>query len=398
MHERLRDPIPRPESFTSRLRGPELTARIGLWLGIAFGVAFATGLISHVAQQTPGWLTFPSRPVSLYRVTQAVHVTSGTIAVPLLLVKLWSVYPRLFARPDLRRMRSAAVQGLERASIGVLVAAAVFQLVSGLANSAQWYPWHFSFVSTHYAVGWIAVGALVVHIAVKLPVIKTALGAPLEPADTVSADQGDRADGDAGVRPALTRRGLLRGTWLAAGAAALLTAGAAVPALRKVSVFAIRSGGGPQGVPINHTATEVRVVPAATDPDYRLTVVRGATSLSLSRADLEAMPQSSHSLPIACVEGWSASGVWGGVPLRDLLALVDAPDDADVEVVSMQEKSYLKTSTLPANFAHDPLTLLAMTLDGEALSIDHGYPCRLIAPDRPGVLQTKWVGQIEVLS
>jgi DMSO/TMAO reductase YedYZ molybdopterin-dependent catalytic subunit len=46
----------------------------------------------------------------------------------------------------------------------------------------------------------------------------------------------------------------------------------------------------------------------------------------------------------------------------------------------------------------DPLTLLALLLDGEPLAIDHGYPCRLIAPDRPGVLQTKWVSRLEVLA
>ena len=38
----------------------------------------------------------------------------------------------------------------------------------------------------------------------------------------------------------------------------------------------------------------------------------------------------------------------------------------------------------------------ALGLSGETLAIDHGYPCRLIAPDRPGVLQTKWVARIEV--
>jgi hypothetical protein len=384
----MRDPLPRPENFTSRLRGPQVTARIGLWLGVSFGVAFFTGLISHLAQQTPGWLTFPSRPVSLYRVTQAVHVTSGTVAVPLLLVKLWSVYPRLFARPDIRRVRAVVATALERLSIAVLVSAAIFQLASGLANSAQWYPWSFSFVATHYAIGWVAIGALLVHVAVKLPVIRDALGSPLD-------DQPGEPDDAAS---ALTRRGLLRGVWVAAGAAAVTTAGAAVPGLRDVSVFAVRSGGGPQGIPINHTATEVRVVPAATDPAYRLRVVRGERAVSLSRAELAAMPQASHALPIACVEGWSTSGVWGGVRLRDLLALVTAPGDADVLVTSMQEKSYLKEATLPASFARDPLTLLALTLDGEPLSLDHGYPCRLIAPDRPGVLQTKWVGQIEALS
>jgi DMSO/TMAO reductase YedYZ molybdopterin-dependent catalytic subunit len=40
--------------------------------------------------------------------------------------------------------------------------------------------------------------------------------------------------------------------------------------------------------------------------------------------------------------------------------------------------------------------LVALELAGETLSIDHGFPCRLIAPDRPGVLQTKWLDSLEV--
>ena len=28
---------------------------------------------------------------------------------------------------------------------------------------------------------------------------------------------------------------------------------------------------------------------------------------------------------------------------------------------------------------------------------DHGAPCRLIAPNRPGVLQTKWIERVEVI-
>ena len=53
-------------------------------------------------------------------------------------------------------------------------------------------------------------------------------------------------------------------------------------------------------------------------------------------------------------------------------------------------------SQLPANFVADGDALLALKLGGEPLSIDHGYPCRIIAPNRPGVLQTKWVSHLEV--
>jgi DMSO/TMAO reductase YedYZ molybdopterin-dependent catalytic subunit len=44
--------------------------------------------------------------------------------------------------------------------------------------------------------------------------------------------------------------------------------------------------------------------------------------------------------------------------------------------------------------ARSPRTLLATGLNGSPLDPDHGYPVRLIAPNRPGVLQTKWVTRV----
>src|SRR3954462_8145394 len=205
--------MPRPPSdadFTSRLRSAAVTARVGLWLGICFGIAFVTGLISHYAQNADHPIPFPVSPSWGYRFTQGLHVVAGTAAVPLLLVKLWTVYPRLFLRPP-RELRRLGVQVLERGSIGVLVAAAVFELASGLANSAQWYPWAFSFRSTHYAIGWGAIGALGVPVGVKLPVIRDALPSDVE--DTRHALP------TATVAGPISRRGLLRVTWAAGGVA-----------------------------------------------------------------------------------------------------------------------------------------------------------------------------------
>ena len=53
---------------------------------------------------------------------------------------------------------------------------------------------------------------------------------------------------------------------------------------------------------------------------------------------------------------------------------------------------------LPAQFADDDLSLLALGLGGEALSIDHGYPARVVVPALPGVHNTKWVRSIEFRS
>jgi DMSO/TMAO reductase YedYZ molybdopterin-dependent catalytic subunit len=110
-----------------------------------------------------------------------------------------------------------------------------------------------------------------------------------------------------------------------------------------------------------------------------------------------ALPAHEAELPIACVEGWSFSATWRGVRLRDVLALAGAPPGRAVRVESLEPAGAYRTSTLDHRQAMDDLTLLATHLDGQRLAIDHGYPCRLIAPDRPGVLQTKWVSQVVVL-
>ncbi|WP_370614554.1 molybdopterin-dependent oxidoreductase [Mumia qirimensis] len=357
---------------------------MGTWLGIAFTICFLTGLWSHLQQTTPGWLTLPVDPAWLYRVTQGVHVIAGTAAVPLLLVKLWSVYPRLFLRPP-RGTGALALHALERLSILALVAAAIFQLASGLTNIVQWYPWAFSFRATHYAVAWIAIGALLLHLAVKWPAIRAAYAR--EGGTTVPLGSSESAE------DARTRRSVLVAAGVAAGLAVVLTAGQTVPWLRRVSVLAVRSGDGPQGLPVNRTAAQAGV---ARPTGWQLEVVHGDTRRTFTLDDLTALPQTTRVLPIACVEGWSRSAEWTGVPVRTLLAMVGAPASSEVHVSSLQTRRAFGTSDLPPAFAADPRTLLALRLNGEELDLDHGWPCRLIAPNRPGVRQTKWVTRLEV--
>jgi hypothetical protein len=387
-----RPPIPTEASFTSRLRDERLTARIGTWLGIAFGLCFVTGLISHWYYLDDAPFFPPVRPVWGYRITQGVHVLSGIAAIPLLLVKLWSVYPKLFGEVPFGSLRPLLVNLAEKASIAVLVAASIFQLATGLANYTQWYPWSFSFRSTHYAVAWIAIGALVLHIAVKLPIIRGAYAAPLPEPEDEPQDE----DASATPRRGPSRRTILRTTLLASGVAVLAAAGSTVPLLRKVSVFAVRTGEGPQGVPINKSAAAAHITDELVGPSYRLEVVYGDRSVQLTREDLQEMTQRTESLPIACVEGWSAGAEWTGVRVRDLLDLVDAPTGRDVDVYSLQPSGPYRHTVLQGNFADHDRTLVALALHGEPLDRDHGEPARLIAPDRPGVLQTKWLSRLEV--
>jgi DMSO/TMAO reductase YedYZ molybdopterin-dependent catalytic subunit len=139
------------------------------------------------------------------------------------------------------------------------------------------------------------------------------------------------------------------------------------------------------------------VVGSAQAPDYRLTVTNGSRSRTFSLPDLATMPQATRSLPIACVEGWSANAEWTGIVLADLVAAVGGSPDADVRMISLEQPGPYSRTVLPARHARDPNTLIALRINGQILNLDHGYPCRLIAPSRPGVLQTKWLSRIEVL-
>jgi DMSO/TMAO reductase YedYZ molybdopterin-dependent catalytic subunit len=370
----------RANAFRSALRSERLTSQLGLWLGVAFGICFGTGLLSHLIQHPPGWFWWPPRPVWLYRVTQGVHVATGLATVPLLGAKLWSVYPRLFSWPPARTV----VHALERGSVAVLVAAALFQFVTGILNVARWYPpMGFFFTTAHYWTAWLAIGALLLHIAVQLPVIRRGL-ARRQPAELPTGG--------------LSRRGLLGAVAASAAIITVATVGETVPALGRFSVLGPRRPDlGPQRLPVNTSARVAQVMTAALDPAYRLRVTGPTGTRLLALTDLDALPQHTVNLPITCVEGWSADAVWTGVRVADLLALVGVPDgDAQVLVESLQQHSRYAASVLAPPHARDPLTLLARRLHGQPLALDHGYPVRLIAPNRPGVLQTKWVAAITV--
>ncbi len=363
-------------AFSTRLRSERLSAWLGLWLGVAFAVCLVTGLVSHAMQAPPDWFAWPSRPVQLYRVTQGLHVATGYACVPLLLAKLWAVYPKLFTWPPARDLAHA----VSRAALLVLVASALIQVASGVMNTARWYAFGFFFTVVHYWTAWIATGALLVHIGVQLPVIRRGLAR--------------RATAREAAGPGLTRRGFLATVGAAVGAVTVATVGQTVAPLAPVSLLAPRRPDiGSQGLPVNRSAAGAGVLVTARDPDYRLVVA----GLSLSLAELRARPQHTVELPITCVEGWSATGVWTGVRVRDLLDDAGIDPRADVRVVSLQRDGLYRASVLAPPHHRDPLTLLALRLGGQVLDLDHGYPCRLVAPNRPGVLQTKWVNRIEEL-
>ncbi|MFI5972548.1 molybdopterin-dependent oxidoreductase [Streptomyces sp. NPDC051452] len=419
MRDHLRLPTS-PGFWRSPLRGPWLTSVLGLVLLVGVTVLFVTGLVSYAAYNpglspvndtTPdkgvlGFYLFawPTDPVWLYRLTQGVHVTLGVTLIPVLLAKLWSVVPRLFTLPPARSVAHA----LERVSLLLLVGGGLFEFTTGVLNVQLDYVFPGSFYPLHFYGAWVFFAAFVAHAALKAPAaVRTVRRHSAEATETTRpAEAAELVEDDlVSPRPApptVSRRGALG---MVGGASLLLfltTVGQSLGGpFRRTALLAPHGtadpGGGPNGFQINKTAGYAGITPADTHADAWRLVVGGRTgTVRLTRADLLGLPLHSSSLPIACVEGWStADQWWRGVRLRDLAALVGHDGDPpDVLVESLQRHGAFRRAALRANQVADPRSLLALQVNGEDLSPDHGYPARIIVPAAPGVLNTKWVARL----
>ncbi|MEU5295142.1 molybdopterin-dependent oxidoreductase [Streptomyces umbrinus] len=423
---RLHTPPASPTSpgfWRSPVRGPWFTSVLGIVLLGGITALFVTGLLSYAAynpdlspvnDKTPdkGLLGFylfawPTHPYWLYRLTQGIHVTLGITLVPVLLAKLWSVVPKLFALPPARSLAHA----LERISLLLLVGGVLFEFVTGVLNVQLDYVFPGSFYPLHFYGAWVLFAAFVVHVVLRAPaavrnVRRMRAGeAPEEEAG--GAEAGGEADfplvSPRPAEPTVSRRGAL---WFVGGGSLLLfgtTAGQSFDGpLRRTALLAPHGGpdpgGGPGGFQINKTAASRGISARETGEDvWRLVVTGPSGTVRLSRAELLELPLHGSALPIACVEGWSTGDQrWRGVRLRELAVLVgyDADAAADVMVESLQRHGAFRRAALRSNQVRDPRSLLALDVNGEPLTPDHGYPARIIVPAAPGVLNTKWVARM----
>lgn len=418
--------LPRPvaarRQWRSPIRGPWLTSVFGAVLLVGIPVEFVTGLVSYAAYNprlsgndlTPqhgilsfylfNWVTSPSW---IYRVTQGAHVLLGLALVPVLLAKLWSVIPRLFAWPPLR----SAAHLLERASLVLLVGGAVFEFATGILNIDYDYSFRFSFYDGHFYGAWAFIAGFSVHVLLKAgrmwrslrsrrlrTELSTGLAATRPEPVPAGDHEGDSLVATAPGPPTISRRGALALVGGSSLAVFLLTAGQSIHALRPLSLLSPRArsyGSGPNAFQINRTAAAAGVTPSETGAGWRLALSGpGGRTLQLSRAELEAMPLVTAELPIACVEGWSSLQHWTGVPLSDLARAVGVERPAGAHVESLERRGAFAQASLSGHQIRAGHSLLALRVNGADLSLDHGYPARVILPAAPGVHNTKWVARI----
>jgi DMSO/TMAO reductase YedYZ molybdopterin-dependent catalytic subunit len=409
--------------WRSPLRGPWLASVLSAALLPLIAVCALTGFVSHWAYDTDFgnnsvWgdpsagngfdlygLDWPTSPAWLYALTQGLHVVTGVAAIPILLAKLWSVIPKLFENPPLL----SPAHALERLSLVLLVGGSLFVFSTGVINIQLWYPFGFSFVPAHYYGAVVMVAALALHIWLKLPVMRAAFRQsgvtrplredldrtrpePALPGAVTSAP-------DSPTAPTLTRRALLGGVGIASAGLAVMTTGQVTGGpLADLALLAPRGrgrGDGPNEFPVNKTFASVNIPREQVGQDWRLLLhTIDERRAELAREDLLALRQVTAELPIACVEGWSTTQTWTGVPLSELARLAGVPDARQMEARSLQPRGVLRAATLNRGQVMHPEAMLALMVNGADLSLDHGYPARIMVPALPGVHCTKWVGKL----
>jgi DMSO/TMAO reductase YedYZ molybdopterin-dependent catalytic subunit len=125
--------------------------------------------------------------------------------------------------------------------------------------------------------------------------------------------------------------------------------------------------------------------------------VRGlvARPLTLSIADLEALPRTRTRVRHHCVEGWSAVAAWEGVSLAELARRVGVDPRARYVEFRSFDSGYWSSWDLES--ALHPQTLLAYGMNGERLRVEHGAPLRLYSAVKLGYKMVKYLTEVSFL-
>jgi DMSO/TMAO reductase YedYZ molybdopterin-dependent catalytic subunit len=140
---------------------------------------------------------------------------------------------------------------------------------------------------------------------------------------------------------------------------------------------------------------------AANFADWPLTVSGlVARPLSLSLAQVRALPQRTQITRHDCVEGWSAIGQWTGPQLKTILDMAALKPEARYIVFrcadNLGDGDYYESIDLVDAF--HPQTIVAHSLNGAPLPIKNGAPLRMRIERQLGYKHAKFVTGIEAVA
>lgn len=140
-------------------------------------------------------------------------------------------------------------------------------------------------------------------------------------------------------------------------------------------------------------------LPSGVDPEAWAFTVNGAVEhvLEFDATELRELEFNTLNDDFTCLEGWTAEGIeWRGVPIAAILSRAIPTSEAAYGLVHGMDDDYACGLEL------DRLSdgLLALEMDGNPLSVEHGGPARLVFPDEDSDCfeSVKWANQLEVLA
>jgi len=112
--------------------------------------------------------------------------------------------------------------------------------------------------------------------------------------------------------------------------------------------------------------------------------------------EFDALPRVRVYADLHCVTRWSRLGnLWEGVPTREILARCGGPlPRARFVLVHAYDSGYTANLPLEDFVAED--ALIATHHDGQPLTLEHGWPARLVVPRLYGWKSVKWIARIEL--
>ena len=118
--------------------------------------------------------------------------------------------------------------------------------------------------------------------------------------------------------------------------------------------------------------------------------------VTLSYDELLELPATRIVADIHCVTGWSKlDTVWEGVLFQEVMKLVEIKSQAEFAMVHC-DHGY--STNVPLEVLMDDDVLLAYRYDDAPLTPEHGYPLRLVVPQRYFWKSAKWVRGVELMA
>ncbi len=130
---------------------------------------------------------------------------------------------------------------------------------------------------------------------------------------------------------------------------------------------------------------------------YRVHVESGEQKLILKMSELEALPRTESSTDFKCIEGWTEVFHYAGVRFSDFMKAYDVGRHSDGTVypyVGLETPDGAYYVSLDTESMMHPQTVLAFEMNGGELSVENGFPVRLMIPNKYGIKSLKRVGRI----